>query len=165
MKSRAVRMRDLSDLGLVRMLRSAYPELTVAAAAGLLYARTLSFSFVFDDHSLIGAGGPIAMGFLSLVIPFQNERQVFVPIGLGAFFLLNLILATFNLLPLPPLDGSAAVPLLLHDDTARRYQEWLWGNPALIWVGMIVAWRLFDAIFRPLFLAAVNLLYPGANYG
>lgn len=35
---------------------------------------------------LIAVGGPLAMGLLSLVIPFEHPNQVFVPIGLGLFF-------------------------------------------------------------------------------
>jgi hypothetical protein len=36
----------------------------------------------------IAVGGPVLMGVLSFIIPFKNEVQVFVPIVLGAFFLL-----------------------------------------------------------------------------
>jgi len=32
--------------------------------------------------------GPLGMAVLSFVIPFKNDSQMFVPIGLGAFFLL-----------------------------------------------------------------------------
>jgi Bacterial PH domain len=37
---------------------------------------------------IIAVAGPVLMAVLSFVIPFQNTAQVFVPIGLGAFFLL-----------------------------------------------------------------------------
>lgn len=36
----------------------------------------------------IAVGGPLCMGLLSLVIPFEHRTQVFVPLALGAFFLL-----------------------------------------------------------------------------
>jgi Zn-dependent protease len=84
---------------------------------------------------------------------------------LSVFFSLNLVLAALNLIPVPPLDGSAALPLLLSREAATRYQTFLWTQPAIGWIGMLLAWRLFGAVFRPLFLAAVNLLYPGAHYG
>lgn len=84
---------------------------------------------------------------------------------LGAFFSVNLLLALLNLLPLPPLDGSGALPLLMSPETARRYQELLWRTPALGLVGLMIAWRLCDVIFHPIFLGAVNLLYPGVSYG
>lgn len=82
----------------------------------------------------------------------------------SAFFSMNLLLAAFNLLPLPPLDGSGAMPLLFSESSARRYQEFLWTTPGLAWVGLFVAWKAFDYVFDPIFLGAVNLLYPGVAY-
>ncbi len=84
---------------------------------------------------------------------------------LGVIFSENLLLAVFNLMPLPPLDGSGAVPLLLSSSGTRRYQEFLWKNPGIQWIGLLLAWRLFAVIFYPLFFGAVNLLYPGVHYG
>lgn len=83
---------------------------------------------------------------------------------IGALFSLNLLLGVFNLLPLPPLDGSGAMPLLLSDDASRRYQQWLWGNPALTWIGIFVAWQLVDFVFSPVFFGSLKLLYPGVSY-
>ena len=41
-------------------------------------------------------------------------------VPLSVLFSLNLILFLFNLLPLPPLDGSAVLPMFMSDDIARR---------------------------------------------
>src|SRR5262245_1827628 len=83
--------------------------------------------------------------------------------GVAAFvsilFSMNLLLACLNLIPFPPLDGSAAVTLLMPEHTARRYQEWLRGTPMLGMAGMLLAWRAIDAIFYPLFWAVVALIY------
>lgn len=85
---------------------------------------------------------------------------------LSVFFSLNLVLACLNLIPLPPLDGSAAIPLLLPERSAAKYQELLLGHGrAFGIVGLLVAWQLFDVIFHPVFLLAVNLLHPGSHYG
>jgi hypothetical protein len=83
---------------------------------------------------------------------------------LGAFFSVNLLLAVLNLLPLPPLDGSAAVPLALSPEGGRRYQRFLWSSPMLGMIGMFTAWRLCDVVFEPIFFGAVSALYPGASY-
>lgn len=83
----------------------------------------------------------------------------------GVFFSLNLVLFALNIIPLPPLDGSAAVPLVLSDRATERYQQFLWNQPGLAWIGILIAWQVFDRIFHPLFLVAVNLLYPGMRYG
>jgi len=84
---------------------------------------------------------------------------------LGAFFSLNLALFALNMIPLPPLDGSGALPLLLPERVVERYQNFLWSQPLLGWVGIFVAWQVFDYVFHPVFLLAVNLLYPGVTYG
>jgi Zn-dependent protease len=106
-------------------------------------------SVVFDRITAATAGGiwPGIAFFLSVV------------------FSLNLVLALLNLLPLPPLDGSGAIPLFLNESQTVRYQQFLWGNPALGWIGILVAWQLFDVVWQPTFLFAVNLVYPGVTYG
>ncbi len=84
---------------------------------------------------------------------------------LSICFSLNLLLCIFNLIPLPPLDGSAALPLVLWADATRQYQRFLWGQPTLAWVGIILAWQVFDIVFDPIWLFAVNLIHPDAQYG
>jgi Zn-dependent protease len=79
-------------------------------------------------------------------------------------FSMNLVLACLNILPLPPLDGSAAVVLFMSESTALRYQQFLWTNPMLGAIGMLVAWRAFDVVFHPIFWTVVNLIYPGVGY-
>jgi hypothetical protein len=37
-------------------------------------------------------------------------------------------------------------------------------NPAFMFIGLLIAWRVFDAVFSPIFTLAVNLLYPGVTY-
>jgi len=82
---------------------------------------------------------------------------------LGVLFSLNLILLVFNLLPLPPLDGSEIVTLFLSDSAAEQYRNML-AQPAVQMVGLIVAWRVVDFLLDPAQLIALNLLYPGAGY-
>ena len=47
--------------------------------------------------------------------------------GIAAFtsavFSMNLLLATLNLIPVPPLDGSGAILLFMNASTANRYQQ------------------------------------------
>src|SRR5262245_48665880 len=83
---------------------------------------------------------------------------------LSMLFSLNLLLATFNLLPLPPLDGSAALALVMHEDTARKLQEFTM-RPGVSMLGLVLAWRAFGPLFHPIFTVALGLVYPGAYYG
>ena len=80
---------------------------------------------------------------------------------LSVLMMLNLLLATFNLLPLPPLDGATAIGIILPEGAAR----WLRHNSnAFALLGMLAAWRLFPNLVMPLLRVAVMLLHPSVNY-
>lgn len=81
----------------------------------------------------------------------------------SVLFSLNLILLVFNLLPLPPLDGSEILMLFLDNRTADRYREFM-AQPAANMVGLVVAWNVIDFILGPAQSLALNVLYPGAGY-
>ena len=87
-----------------------------------------------------------------------------LPILLSIFFALNLLLMTFNLLPLPPLDGSGALPLILPDRLIGTYRELL-SHPAASLIGILVAWKVFEYLFWPILGLALKLLYPDITYG
>jgi Zn-dependent protease len=95
------------------------------------------------------------------------EPGIWTALGfmISVFFSLNLVLACLNMFPLPPLDGSAVIMLLMPASVANRWQDMLWQNQILSIGGMLLAWKLFDVIFDPIFLVAVNLIYPDASYG
>jgi len=122
------------------------------------------------------AAGLIHLGlwagfFKHPAVPYY--RQVVLAAGEGfsenvallvsILFSLNLILFVFNLLPLPPLDGSGALPLLIGQDAARRYQGFM-QDPMFSLVGLFIAWKIFGIIFYPVFRLAIKLLYPGMGY-
>jgi len=77
---------------------------------------------------------------------------------------LNLILLVFNLLPLPPLDGSQVLAMFLSDASMRRFQQTMAQPPAQL-ISLIVAWRLLAFILPPVRVLVLNLLYPGSTYG
>jgi Zn-dependent protease len=124
---------------------------------------------------LTAAAGPLsnivlaALSALAFALTFRFAPG-FLPANPGFEFFLKIMvvanvgLALFNLLPVPPLDGSGAVPLLLNDRATTKYQEFIWGNPAVAWIGLFVAWQFFGDVFQPLFIGAVSLLYPGVSY-
>jgi Zn-dependent protease len=81
----------------------------------------------------------------------------------SVMFSLNLILFIFNLIPLPPLDGSAIPPMYLSEETGRKYIAFI-RNPVFAIAGLFIAWKIFDLIYLKIHLVAINLLYPGSNY-
>ncbi len=108
---------------------------------------------------------PDAISFERVVATSAGGIWPAITFLLSVFFSLNLLLAVFNLIPVPPLDGSGAVPLLLSNEATQRYQQFIWGQPAFAWLGILVAWQLFDGLFQPVWLFAVNLIHPNVSYG
>lgn len=88
--------------------------------------------------------------------------------GLGRMLrfgiLLNLVLAVFNLVPIPPLDGSHVVAHLLPPPLRARYRE-LGRYGILLIMAVIFVWpQAFQLVFRPvlyLYGAAVGLAGTG----
>jgi len=76
------------------------------------------------------------------------------------FFSLNLLLGTFNLLPVPPLDGSTAILLFMSESRAQKYLDWLRGNSYAM-VGLLVALLFFRSFYRYVEFFAINLLLRG----
>ncbi len=82
---------------------------------------------------------------------------------ISVMFSLNLILFIFNLIPFPPLDGSAIPPMYLSEEVGRKYISFI-RNPVFAIAGLFIAWKLFDLIYFRVHLIVINLLYPGSNY-
>lgn len=76
---------------------------------------------------LTGIAGPLAnlamAAVAGLIVRLAGISGI---VGYAAylFALVNLVLMFFNLIPLPPLDGSRVLPLFLSDRAMRSYQAW-----------------------------------------
>ncbi|NQT02622.1 MAG: site-2 protease family protein [Planctomycetes bacterium] len=86
-----------------------------------------------------------------------------ISILLSIIFSLNLVLLVFNLIPLPPLDGSSILTFFLSDQAARRYNAVI-QEPSYRLIGLIIAWNMLDFVLYPVHTIALNILYPGAGY-
>jgi Zn-dependent protease len=83
------------------------------------------------------------------------ERPDFAVVTLFVVFSLNLLLGTFNLLPFAPLDGSSGIMLLMPEDTARRYLDWLRGS-SYARLGLLVGLLVFRYFYGPVETFAKN---------
>ncbi len=84
---------------------------------------------------------------------------------LSLLFVVNLVLLLFNLIPVPPLDGSGALQLFIPKNKQRAYGD-LISQQGFQMIGIIAAWVLFPGIFSAVFSPVVNLMYTGiAHYG
>jgi Zn-dependent protease len=79
-----------------------------------------------------------------------NSMGAFAAKGLSVLVMLNVLLGTFNLLPLPPMDGSGAVIGLLPPDLRDRAAAAM-RNGIFSLVGLLVAWQIFKVLSWPLF--------------
>ncbi|WP_218275260.1 site-2 protease family protein, partial [Pseudomonas sp. GP01-A4] len=66
----------------------------------------------------------------------------FLGITLSVVFSLNLLLGTFNLLPVPPLDGSAGIMVFMSEKTAQSYLDKIRGSNYAL-AGLLVALYVF----------------------
>jgi Zn-dependent protease len=109
-----------------------------------------------------GLGTPDSVGMAGIAAAAPGTWSA-VALVLSIFFSLNLILATLNLIPLPPLDGSGALPLVLPASLAERWRG-LARQPGLAWIGLLAVMMFFGEVFRPVFLFAVSALH-GVRFG
>lgn len=98
--------------------------------------------------NLIGAIVSVfVLTVLSPVLPAENLLVLF----LTYFFLINVMLMVFNLLPIPPLDGSQILMTVL-PERFRGFKEFLHQNGWYLLMGLIAieyftSIRIFSALF------------------
>ncbi len=107
---------------------------------------------------------PAQATFTRITESTHSAEPTFAATFLSILFLLNLLLGTFNLLPVPPLDGNTGITLLMSENAALKFLDWT-QNSGLGFLGLVVAWVLFGRVFAFIWTLALNLLYPGAGYG
>lgn len=142
---------------------SRHPRRAAAMAAA---GPAANFALALLAASAIRVG--VAKGFFSLpTAGITLETLAIAPSGIAeglalffsVLFSINLILGCFNLIPLPPLDGHAIVPLMLNERLRDKWFGFFSGGGALM--GLIIAWVVFDRLMPPVFEAAIGLLYSG----
>jgi Zn-dependent protease len=140
-----------------------YPKrAALMAAAGP--AGNLSIAFVAFILIKIG----LAAGWFVPPDPVTFEHLVSSPSGertfagtiLSIFLMLNVLLCAFNLIPLPPLDGASVIGIALPTSAEVKFRE-LSHSPIFQIVGLLVAWRVFPVIVRPLFALVLGAVHPG----
>jgi Zn-dependent protease len=106
---------------------------------------------------LVGAAGlriSSAMGWLHWRPGNQPDIAI---VTLYVLFSLNLLLGTFNLLPLAPLDGSTGIMIFMRESTAQRYLDWL-RESSYARLGLLLGLLAFRYFYGPVEMFATNLL-------
>jgi len=115
------------------------------------------------DMLMIAAAGPAINVATAVVVGLSlrlagsalRESDTGAPIypGLQALVLLSLLLAFFNLLPIPPLDGSKVLmgllPTPIANAYARRASLLSWGLMGLIVMGAMTGWHPLSRLIFP----------------
>lgn len=127
-----------------------------------------------SSDAWVAAAGPLsnlalaAIGaiFLRFLIAFPESPLSTQIVGqtLDIFIRLNLLLMLFNLLPIPPLDGSQVLFAFLPAQTAFQAQRWLGQYGFIVLLGLVflppgdpLLWRVFEPIFDTLYGLLVGI--------
>jgi Zn-dependent protease len=142
--------------------RAAWMALAGPAANLALFAVA-----VLGIHAGLAAGvfaAPATVGLSHVTDPTAQGFASWLATGLSILFSLNLLLCLFNLIPLPPLDGSGALPLFMSPAAGERYRRLL-ARPWVAIGGLLLAWFAIGPLFRSVHGLALRLLYPALHYG
>ena len=129
-------------------------NLLLVVIAGVLIHTGIWFGWFYQPDSIV---------FSTVVEPVTSGIANGSAIMLSLLFSLNCLLFVFNLIPVPPLDGTALVELALDGEPLARYRQ-LMSNRTICIVGLVIAWKLIGFIYSPIHSIALNILYPGSNY-
>jgi len=116
------------------------------------------------DFALIAAAGPASnlaqavLGAAVLAMAFDSMSMDLVPVVLRSFVSLNVALAVFNMIPVPPLDGGNVLSGILPEQFARLIDQL---RP---WGFLVLYALLFTGVLRtvvfPISRSLYNVLVP-----
>jgi len=93
------------------------------------------------SNLVLAALGAIGLGLLARAGVSAEGPSGFIAASLYSFIAINIFLALFNLLPLPPFDGSHVVEGLLPPRAARAYEKLRpYGFPLLFLLLLVIPW-------------------------
>ena len=106
---------------------------------------------------------PEHVSFDSLAELAGGAGPSYVTSLLSVFLVMNVFLCAFNLLPLPPLDGSAILNGLLPERHASKLMDYQ-ANSMMSMLGLVIAWKIFPFVSHPLFSVVLRLVHPFDSY-
>ena len=104
---------------------------------------------------------PVQVAGATHIVAAAHEGMAeFAAVLLSICFYLNLLLFAFNLVPLPPLDGSSVPLICLSETAAAKYSAFM-RSPGIAIFGMVLAWQVFGQVAPNLYHWGLQALYPG----
>lgn len=145
-----------------------YPKraalMAAAGPAGNLAVACVAFALIKIGLASGWFIPPDSVTFEHLVSAPSGDGRTFAGTILSIFLTLNVLLCAFNLIPLPPLDGSSVIGIFLPMSAEVKFRE-LSHSPIFQIVGLLLAWRVFPVIVGPLFGLVLAAVHPGLRYG
>lgn len=117
------------------------------------------------DEALVAGAGPATNIFLALVfgLSIRFFGGALDPALLQAFAMIayiNMLLALFNLIPIPPLDGSKVLSSLLPGELGRGYEAFRAGFERLgVLSGTLLLLAIFYFLLAPVFGVLLQSLF------
>ena len=136
--------------------------MAAAGPAGNFMIAALAFVLIKVG---LGTGfftSPASANFSRVIVSASGDAD-FLATMLSVLLMLNVLLGTFNLLPLPPLDGGSVFSIFLPEDAGRRLRD-LQRNGAFSMIGLLVAWQVFPYLTSPIFSTVLRLVHPDSLY-
>ncbi len=126
----------------------------------------LRFSNPRQGMAIVAVAGPLsniclaALGGLFFKLGLVDSHPIFA-MFLWVFFMINIGLAVFNLLPIHPLDGSRILVAFLNRNQLEMYSKAMRVIPMIFLLMIVAEWVLkvpvLSKILNPIFTPAFNL--------
>jgi len=103
------------------------------------------------DNFLIALSGPLSNFILAFIFGIIFRVMPFVPVlseSISVIVLINIAIGVFNLLPIPPLDGSKIWHLLMSDENYFVFEQM---GPYLIIAVIVFSTFVYPGIFTLVF--------------
>ena len=146
-----------------RYFKKPVRDSAIVAFAGPLSNIVLAFGAFFlailigqKAQVLAVTGALIAPNNQPIVITFLSEL-------LGDMIHINLVLMAFNLLPIPPLDGSKIIRIFLPYEYEYQYQQFLQRGPWILLM-LIIAGRAFNLPLLSMWISMIIAPFLGIMY-
>lgn len=133
-------------------------NICVSAAGPISNFILATIAFIIIKIMILSGTLFLQGGYYTLVGPTPDQPAFMAPLAvfLSVMLLLNVLLGVFNLIPVPPLDGSHVLEEMLPSGMAEAYYQIRPYGYLLLYGLMFLG--VFSAIFRPVYSGVLYLL-------